>query len=119
MCATSVPPSERCPVLSPERNGLGWGRRLTSAHTMTRPRRFATLALAVGALLALPIPTAAAYPMALSEGPAANPGDLLPDIKMAPIYDVSLKFTSAGKVRLRFGSTIWNIGQGPLEARGT
>ena len=86
---------------------------------MKRPRPFATLALAVLAMLALPVPAGAAYPMSLTDGPAANVGDLLPDIKMAPIYDVSLKYTQGGKVRLRFGSTIWNIGQGPLEARGT
>lgn len=86
---------------------------------MTTRRRLATLALTASVLLALPIPAAAAYPMSLSDGPTANAGDLLPDIKMAPVYDVSLKYTQSGKVRLRFGSTIWNIGQGPLEARGT
>jgi hypothetical protein len=79
----------------------------------------AILAFAAAATLSLPIPAAAAYPMLLTGGPTAGATDLLPDIKMAPIYDVSLKYTPSGKVRLRFGSTIWNVGQGPLEARGT
>ena len=51
--------------------------------------------------------------------PVAAATDLLPDLKMAPIYDLSLQHAGNGKVRLRFGSVVWNIGQGPLEARGT
>jgi hypothetical protein len=50
--------------------------------------------------------------------PVAAAADLLPDLKMAPIYDPYLQRDN-GKVRLRFGSIVWNIGQGPLEARGT
>ena len=70
-------------------------------------------------MLALPVPAAAAYPIALTESPGVGANDLLPDMTMAPIYDVSLQYMRSGKVRLRFGSIIRNIGDGPLEARGT
>ncbi|HUP83602.1 MAG TPA: lysyl oxidase family protein [Candidatus Limnocylindria bacterium] len=81
---------------------------------MAAKRMIGTLALAT-ALLALPVPVAAA------DAPNRTVGatDVLPDLKMAPIYDVSLQYLGNGKVRLRFGTTMWNIGQGPLEARGT
>ena len=63
------------------------------------------------------VATASLCSMAVAP-PIAAATDLLPDLKMAPIYDLYLQHTN-GKVRLRFGSTVWNIGQGPLEARGT
>ncbi|MEA2677679.1 MAG: hypothetical protein QOJ81_1820 [Chloroflexota bacterium] len=72
---------------------------------MITTRSIGALALAAAVLLALPIPAAAV-------------SDLLPDLKMAPLYDVSLEYKKSGKVRLRFGTIVMNIGQGPLEARG-
>jgi hypothetical protein len=63
------------------------------------------------------VATAALCSMAVAP-PVAAATDRLPDLKMAPIYDVYLQRHN-GKVRLRFGSNVWNIGQGPLEARGT
>lgn len=86
---------------------------------MTLRRTVTILALTAAATLALPVPASAAYPISLGTGPTAGAQDLLPDMTMAPIYDVSLKYTKSGKVRLRFGSIIRNIGDGPLEARGT
>lgn len=63
------------------------------------------------------VATASLCSMAVAP-PVAAATDRLPDLKMAPIYDLYLQHHN-GKVRLRFGSTVWNIGQGPLEARGT
>lgn len=74
---------------------------------------FARLRLALALVATASLSWLAAAP------PAAAAADLLPDLKMAPIYEVSLQHVGNGKVRLRFGSTVWNIGQGPLEARGT
>jgi hypothetical protein len=85
---------------------------------MTRRRLIAILALAA-AMLAVPVPAAAAYPIGLTDPPGVGAQDLLPDMTMAPIYDVSLQYMQSGKVRLKFGSIIRNIGAGPLEARGT
>lgn len=69
--------------------------------------------------LALALVATASVSWLAAAPPAAAATDLLPDLKMAPIYDLSLQHVHNGKVRLRFGSTVWNIGQGPLEARGT
>ncbi len=44
--------------------------------------------------------------------------DLLPDIRVARLYGFSLERTSTGRVRLHFGTIGWNIGDGPMEARG-
>lgn len=51
--------------------------------------------------------------------PVAAASDLLPDLKMAPVYDVAIERGNNGKVRLRFGAIVWNIGQGFMEVRGT
>src|SRR5687767_6168364 len=51
--------------------------------------------------------------------PVAAASDLLPDFKMAPVYKVTFERGNNGKVRLRFGTIVWNIGQGPMEVRGT
>lgn len=68
-------------------------------------------------LALVPVAIASLFSVAYAP-PIAAATDLLPDLKMAPIYDLYLQRHN-GKVRLRFGSTVWNIGQGPLEARGT
>jgi hypothetical protein len=81
------------------------------------PRPTATiLALAAAAILALPIPTAAVHAMALGGGETAGVQDLLPDLRMADLYDIHLQ-RKKGQLKLRFGSIAWNLGQGPLEAR--
>jgi hypothetical protein len=55
-----------------------------------------------------------------SDGTAGRSGvvDLLPDLRMAPLYGIDLQTTMAGRTRLRFGTIGWNLGDGPIEARG-
>lgn len=48
---------------------------------------------------------------------AAAPA-LLPDMRMAPFYDVHLETGAGGGKRLRFGTIAFNVGDGPLEVRG-
>ena len=44
--------------------------------------------------------------------------ELLPDLEMAPIYGIQLAASRDGtKMLLRFGTIIYNIGDGPLEVR--
>lgn len=50
--------------------------------------------------------------------PASAPHDLLPDMKMAPLYGMALQTTSNGRKHLTFGTIGWNVGDGPIEARG-
>jgi Lysyl oxidase len=54
------------------------------------------------------------------DGTAGRSGvvDLLPDLRMAPLYGIDLETTARGRVRLRFGTIGWNLGDGPIEARG-
>jgi hypothetical protein len=84
---------------------------MTLRHTAT------ILALAAAATIALPIPAAASQVMSLGTGPAAGVQDLLPDLRMAALYDFHLKRANNGDLKLRFGSIVWNLGRGPLEAR--
>lgn len=49
---------------------------------------------------------------------AGAPSDLLPDLRMAKLYDLDLETRPNGRVRLHFGTIGWNLGDGPLEARG-
>jgi lysyl oxidase len=44
--------------------------------------------------------------------------DLLPDLRMAPLYGLVLETTPRGRTRLHFGTIGWNVGDGPIEARG-
>jgi hypothetical protein len=44
--------------------------------------------------------------------------DLLPDLRMARLYGMDLQTTPGGRTRLRFGTIGWNVGDGPIEARG-
>ena len=85
------------------------------------------LALAV-ALIALALlgPTAAeASPSRAERNAGADPsptgakeGDLLPDMRLEPLYEVTIQHTNSGRKRLRFGTRAFNIGAGPLEVRG-
>lgn len=47
-----------------------------------------------------------------------DPTDRLPDLRVAPLYSFDLETTSSGRLRLRFGTIGWNVGEGPIEARG-
>ena len=43
--------------------------------------------------------------------------DLLPDVKMAPLYGLTIRVSSTGRKHLRFGTKSWNSGDGPIEVR--
>ncbi|MBA2625660.1 MAG: hypothetical protein H0U89_08660 [Acidimicrobiia bacterium] len=47
------------------------------------------------------------------------PPERLPDIGMAPLADLSLEQTSTGRTRLRFSTTIVNVGAQPFELHGS
>jgi hypothetical protein len=83
---------------------------------MALKRTIATLAL-TAATLAIPIPVAASNAMTLGQGPTVGVRDLLPDLRMADLYSIHLQKTKSGELRLRFGTIVWNLGEGPLEAR--
>ena len=84
---------------------------------MARRHTIGILALAFGVALALPIPAAAAYPISHGAGPGLGVQDLLPDLRMADMYDIHMVRARNGDLRVRFGTIVWNLGQGPLEAR--
>ncbi len=71
---------------------------------------------AVAAILLLATPAAASESVA--RGLAGGPTDLLPDMRMAQLYDMELETRPNGRVRLHFGTIGWNMGDGPLEVRG-
>lgn len=48
----------------------------------------------------------------------SGPLDLLPDLQMARLYGMDLERRPSGRVRLHFGTIGWNLGDGPIEARG-
>lgn len=48
-----------------------------------------------------------------------EPVDLLPDVRVAKLYGFTFESRPAGRTWLRFGTIGWNVGDGPLEARGT
>jgi len=73
---------------------------------MSRRRLALALALALGS-----VPFAGSAPVAAADD------DLLPDLKMAPIYEVRIERSAIGRKRLRFGTIVWNVGRGPLEVR--
>ncbi len=56
----------------------------------------------------------------LPAGAAARPPGLrLPDLQIFEPYDIhTVGSPSGGDLRLKFGTTIWNAGPGPLETRG-
>lgn len=43
--------------------------------------------------------------------------DLLPDMKMAPLYSLQIQTTPNGRKKLRFGTIGFNVGDGALEVR--
>jgi hypothetical protein len=49
----------------------------------------------------------------------AGAANLLPDLQMAPIFGVELKTAKSGHRHLRFGTIVYNVGDGPLEVRGS
>jgi hypothetical protein len=51
--------------------------------------------------------------------PAAAATDLLPDLKMSEPYNLRIERSRGGRTRLRFGTIVWNVGDGPLEVRAS
>ncbi len=47
------------------------------------------------------------------------PVDLLPDVRVARLYGFDLEYRPGGQTRLHFGTIGYNVGDGPLEARGS
>ncbi len=77
-------------------------------------RRTVTTFLVTAGLLVGLVSTASA-----AERPEGGlPRDLLPDLKMAKLYGLELVTAPRGRTRLIFGTIGWNLGEGPLEARG-
>lgn len=71
-------------------------------------RAQASIALAAVALLA---------PLAQAAPAVAAAPDLLPDMRMAPVYSLQLTTGANGRKKLRFGTISFNVGDGPLEVR--
>lgn len=80
----------------------------------------------VVALLALALVMPTAVEASPSGGQAgrsvaeqAEAGDLLPDIRLERLYGLTIRTTTDGRKRLRFGTRGFNIGAGPIEVRGS
>jgi hypothetical protein len=43
--------------------------------------------------------------------------DLLPDLTMATPYNLQVERAGSGRYKLRFGTIVWNVGNGPLDVR--
>jgi len=69
--------------------------------------------------LALAIALAAAITPLYGQLTASAATGLLPDLRMAEPFDLQVTRTPGGFYKLRFGTIIWNVGDGPLEARAT
>lgn len=50
---------------------------------------------------------------------SAAAADLLPDLQMAPLFDVTIETTRYGNKKLRFGTLVNNVGDGQIEIRGS
>lgn len=57
-----------------------------------------------------------ASPVAIAS-PALAATDLLPDMRMAPIYSIQLATSANGRKKLRFGTIGFNVGDAALEVR--
>jgi hypothetical protein len=82
--------------------------RATGARrTLTRTRAAIAFAVATGLI----------GPLTQASPALAGAPDLLPDMRMAPIYSLQLTTTANGRDKLRFGTIAFNVGDGPLEVR--
>jgi hypothetical protein len=70
------------------------------------------ISLVLGLALAVVVPS-----IALAGG-VVDPKDMLPDLRMAKPYSLQIQTSLAGKKKLRFGTIVYNVGDGPLEVRG-
>lgn len=48
---------------------------------------------------------------------AAGTTPLLPDMRMGEPFDLQVQVTPGGRLKLRFATIVWNVGDGPLEVR--
>jgi hypothetical protein len=72
-----------------------------------RALRAAVAALFIGSLMA-----------GASVAPVAGADEQLPDLKMGDVYNVQMqRGEDPSRVKLRFGTIVWNVGDGPLEVR--
>jgi hypothetical protein len=71
----------------------------------------ARLRLVILAVLALGVAPLAAAPS------AAAAEDLLPDLKMSGLYNLQIERGGQGNFKLRFGTIVWNVGDGPLDVK--
>ena len=88
------------------------------------PRRRSPRAIVALLAVALLLPTVAEGGAAAASVPAlapqvGEPGDRLPDLELHKLYGLTIRATSGGRKRLRFGTRAYNIGAGPLEVRGS
>jgi acylphosphatase len=67
-------------------------------------------ALAVGVL---------AVPFGSTSFVYADSTDLLPDMQMAPIYNIYMETSANGRKKLRFGTVAYNVGDGAMEVRAS
>ncbi|MEO7118901.1 MAG: lysyl oxidase family protein [Candidatus Limnocylindrales bacterium] len=75
--------------------------------------------VALAATLIAPAALAdASVDRSVSADPSGTAFDLLPDLRMAPLYGMYVATTPNDHVRLHFGTIGWNVGMGPLEADG-
>lgn len=44
---------------------------------------------------------------------------MLPDLRMGEPFDLQVLMTPAGRYKLRFATIVWNVGDGPFEARAS
>jgi hypothetical protein len=79
---------------------------------------FRRLTLGLAVTTALAILAVGVIPASALGATTGTAVDLLPDMRMAKLYGLDLETTSRGRVRLHFGTIGWNLGDGPLEARG-
>jgi len=71
------------------------------------------LRLVVLSVLALSVAPLAAAPS------AAAAEDLLPDLKMSEMYNMQIERGGSGAFKLRFGTIVWNVGDGPLDVKAS
>ncbi|HUR15706.1 MAG TPA: hypothetical protein VMZ33_00345, partial [Candidatus Limnocylindrales bacterium] len=69
------------------------------------------VALALLAIIAAPVANASAGPVAAA--------DNLPDLELARPHDLRVQVAPNNRKRLRFGSVVYNVGDGPIEVRAS
>lgn len=68
-------------------------------------------------LLAVALAVALSVTPLAAGTPAEAATDLLPDLKMSELYNIQIQKGGSGRRKMRFGTIVWNVGDGPLEVR--